>query len=44
MSLDWLVMGKVVEQGCSDRLDKLVSAYLKSDEQTKYVVNRILDI
>lgn len=44
VSLDWLVMGKAVEKGSSESLDKLVSAYLKADEQTKYVVNRILDI
>lgn len=44
VSLDWLVLGKVVEKGNSDSLDKLVSAYLNSDEQTKFVVNRILNI
>ena len=43
VSLDWLVLGKDVEQG-SGRLSNLLKAYLCADDVTKLMVERILGL
>ena len=43
VSLDWLVLGKVVDSG-NEKVSKLLSAYLSSDEATRTVINRLLNI
>ena len=41
-SLDWLVLGKVVEQ--KESVSRLVKAYLLADELTKRMVDRLLGL
>ena len=43
VSLDWLVLGKVVEKG-SDDLNEVVTEYRKSDNLTKLLVQRTLKL
>lgn len=43
VSLDWLVLGKVVEKGSED-LNEVVTEYKKSDNLTKLLVQRTLKL
>lgn len=43
VSLDWLVLGKVVEKGSED-LNEVVVKYKKSDNLTKLLVQRTLKL
>ena len=43
VSLDWLILGKVVERE-GDNISSVINAYIKADDKTKYVINRILEI
>lgn len=43
VSLDWLVLGKVVEKGSED-LNEVVLEYRKSDNLTKLLVQRTLKL
>ena len=43
VSLDWLVLGKVVEKGSED-LNDVVAEYKKSDNLTKLLVQRTLGL
>lgn len=43
VSLDWLVLGKVVEKGSED-LNEIVQEYKKSDNLTKLLVQRTLGL
>lgn len=43
VSLDWLVLGKVVEKGSED-LNEVVVEYKKSDNLTKLLVQRTLKL
>lgn len=43
VSLDWLVLGKVVEKGSED-LNEVVTEYRKSDNLTKLLVQRTLKL
>ena len=43
VSLDWLVLGKVVEKGSED-LNDVVAEYRKSDNLTKLLVQRTLKL
>ena len=43
VSLDWLILGKVVERE-GNNISSVINAYVKADDKTKYVINRILEI
>ena len=43
VTLDWLVLGKVADEKNAD-ISKVLKAYIDTDEQTKYVIRKLLNL
>ena len=43
VSLDWLVLGKVADEKNAD-ISKVLKAYIDTDEQTKFVIRKLLNL